>query len=85
MVQVKANEAILSVIGTLKVRERAEVLDDRGAVIAYLIPVDSPEEQLRRKAFAEYDPEKARRRRESPEGGFTTEQVLLHLKSLDIR
>jgi hypothetical protein len=84
MVQVKASEAIQSVIGTLKGRERAEVLDDRGEVIAYLIPVDSPEEQLRRKAFAEYDPEKARRRRESREGGFTTEQVLVYLKSLDI-
>ena len=82
MVQMKANEAIMAVLGTLK--GRAEILDEKGAVVAYLIPAESPEEQLRRKAFAEYDPERARRRRESPEGGFTTEQVLSHLKSLDI-
>ncbi len=83
MIQLKADEAILTVLSTLQ--GRAEVVDEKGKVVAYLIPAESPEEQLRRKAFAEYDPDRARRRRESPEGGFTTEQVLAHLKSLDGR
>jgi hypothetical protein len=83
MVQVQANEAMMSLLGSLK--ERAVVLDDKGSVVGYFIPAESPDEQLRRKAFAEYDPEKARRRRESPDGGFTTEQVLVYLKSLDAR
>ncbi|WP_435010954.1 hypothetical protein P12x_002244 [Tundrisphaera lichenicola] len=84
MVQVKANEAIMSVIGTLKVQERAEILDDRGMVVGYLISVDSPEDQLRRKAFAAYASGEYQRRKASSEGGkrYTTEQVLEHLRSL---
>ena len=82
MVQLRMDEAMTALIEPIK--ERAEVLDDRGTLLGYFIPAESPEERLRRKAFAEYDPERARRRRESPEGGFTTEQVLEHLKSLDL-
>jgi hypothetical protein len=80
MVQIKANEAVDSFLAQLK--ERAEVIGVEGKLLGYFTPALSPEEELRQKAFAEYDPERARRRRESPEGGFTTEQVKSHLNSL---
>lgn len=82
MVRVTVDESVTELLVPLK--ERAEVFDDQGTLLGYFVPAQSPEEQLRRKAFAEYDPEKARRRRESPGGGFTTEQVMAHLKSRDI-
>ncbi len=83
MIQVKASEEILAVLGTLQ--GRAEILDHRGSVVAYLIPAESPEEQLRRKAFAAYNAEEWARRKAMSEGGprYTTEQVLEHLRSLE--
>ena len=83
MVQVKANESILSVIGTLKVEGRAEVLDDRGAVIAYLIPAERDEDELYRKAALLFDPEEVRRRKEDHSPGYTTAEVLERLRSMD--
>ena len=80
MVQVKVDESAMAILGPLK--EHAELINGEGKVLGYFTPALSPDEELRRKAFAEYDPEKARRRRESPEAGFTTEQVLAHLRSL---
>jgi hypothetical protein len=82
MVQVKANEAILAVLGTLK--ERTEVIDDRGSVVGYFIPAESPDEQLRRKALADYSEEEYRNLKAASEGGerYTTEQVLERLRSL---
>jgi hypothetical protein len=77
MVQMRVDDAVFGPIN-----EKTELVNGDGKVLGYFIPALSPHEELRRKAFAEYDPEKARRRRESPEGGFTTEEVLAHLQSL---
>jgi len=83
MAQFKATEEMLAAL--MPLTERVEVVDHRGALVGFFIPAQDATDLLRSKAFAEYDAEKARRRRENPQGGFTTEQLLAHLRSLDNR
>ena len=80
MVQLRMDEDMSAILEPIK--EQVEVFNSRGFLVGYFIPAMSPDEELRRKAFAEYNPDLARNRRESPVGGFTTEQVQAHLKNL---
>jgi hypothetical protein len=82
MVQVKADEAMLTLLGPLK--ERAEVLDHQGKLLGYFTPVDTEAELLRRKIFADYESGEYQKRKAMSEGQekYTTEQVLERLRSL---
>ena len=82
MVQVKADESMISILGPLK--ERAEVLDHQGKLLGYFTPVDVEVDFLRRKAFADYESGEYQKRRAKSQGQekYTTEQVLERLRSL---
>jgi hypothetical protein len=80
MGHVNVDEAAISVLKPIK--ERVEVRDPKGAILGYFEPISSAYEELRRIAFANHDPEKARMLRELPPVGSTTEEVLARLKSL---
>ena len=83
MVQVKANEALISLLGPLT--ERAEVLDTDGKLLGFFIPAEEGAEILRRKAFADYESGAYQARRAASSANkerFTTEQVLERLRGL---
>jgi hypothetical protein len=82
MVQLKADQNLGTAISHLK--ERAEVLDAEGRLLGYFTPVESEADILRRKAFAAYESGEYQRRKAMSEGkpGYTTAQVLEHLRSL---
>ena len=82
MIQVQANDAIQTVIGTLK--GRAEVLGDRGEVVGYLIPVDPEEDALYREAAQLFDRDRIRASKADSSPGYTTAEVLERLRSIAI-
>ena len=74
MVQVKADGTMSAIFGPIK--ERAEILDDRGMLIGYFEPVDDGEEALYRRAATLFEPEEARQGL-SIEGPWTTTAGLI--------
>jgi hypothetical protein len=82
MVQLKADQDLGPTLVNLK--ERVEVLDAEGRLLGYFTPVESEADIVRRKAFAAYESGEYQRRKAMSEGkpGYTTAQVLAHLRSL---
>lgn len=82
MVQLKADGAISAFL--VPIKERAEILDDRGTVLGYFEPaVDADaEEALYRHAITLFDLEEVERARTVGGRGATTEEVLDRLRSL---
>jgi hypothetical protein len=80
MTQYRPDESTVMALGAI--RERAEILDSQGKVIGYFEPVPRPEDELRKRAFENYDQERHRRLREAKGPTYTTAQVLEHLRSL---
>ena len=78
MVQVKADDAVLAILGPL--RERAEILDDRGMLVGYFEPVEKEEDALYRKATSLFDPEDVRSSLLIDGPWKTTEEVLDRLR-----
>jgi hypothetical protein len=74
MIQVKANEAVTSLLGSLK--ERAQILDDRGTLIGYFEPVPVNEDELYRRAAALFNAEDIQRSKTAEGPWFTTDEVL---------
>ncbi len=79
MVQVKASEAVSALLGQIK--ERAELLDDRGTLFGYFVPVAVEEDELYRKAASLFDPEEIRRRKLEGGPGYTIDEVNERLRS----
>jgi hypothetical protein len=79
MVQLKVDETVFG-----KIKENIELINDQGKVLGTFSPAISPEEELRRKAFADYESGDYQKRKAISEGQekYTTEQVLEHLRSL---
>ena len=82
MVQYKMSEQMVADLAPFK--EWVECVDDQGIFVGYFMPPEAAMDWLRRKASREYDAEKARRCRENPGDGLTTEQLLVYLRSLDV-
>ena len=61
----------------------AEILDESGKVIGYFTPADQEEQDLYQRAVAKFDRDEMNRRKETGEKGFTTEEVVDHLESLE--
>jgi len=80
MVQVKANGAISAFFGPIK--ERAEILDDQGALLGYFEPADDQEDALYRHAATLFDPDEVRESLAAEGQWSTTAEILDRLRSL---
>jgi hypothetical protein len=80
MDQLRVDGAMTAVLGRAK--ERAEILDEQGTLLGYFEPVESPEDELYRKAALLFDPEEIRRAKADDRPGHTTAEVLERLRSL---
>jgi hypothetical protein len=74
MVQVKADGAMSAILEPIK--ERAEILNDQGALMGYFEPVDEEEEALYRHAATLFDPEEVQKA-QSIEGRWSTTAEIL--------
>ena len=81
MVTVTADAALQAVLG--KLNEPAEIRDAGGKVIGYFAPAGQEEALLYLEAARQFDVEEMKRRKESGQKGYTTREVLEHLKSLE--
>jgi putative ubiquitin-RnfH superfamily antitoxin RatB of RatAB toxin-antitoxin module len=81
MTIVTADEAMQAALAGLK--EKVEVRDATGNILGYFTPRELEEELLYRYADRVIDPEEIRRRSAAQAKGFTIEQVMAHLKSLE--
>ncbi len=64
--------------------EPVEVRDSEGKVLGHYTPVVSPEEAARyEKIKGLFDPEELKRRKASKHPGYTFEQVMEHIHSLE--
>lgn len=79
MVQVKADGAMSAIFGPI--RERAEVLDDRGTLIGYFEPVGDREDALYRHAATLFDPEEVRRGQLAEGPWLSTGELIDRLRS----
>ncbi|MBI3466869.1 MAG: hypothetical protein HY000_27970 [Planctomycetes bacterium] len=64
------------------VEKLVEIRDADGNVMGYFAPAAWPAARQYAQAAAHFDPEEIRRRKESSEECFTTQEVLEHLKEL---
>lgn len=62
---------------------KIEIRDADGKLLGYFEPVTQPEDQLYEQDIAQFDLEELQRRAASKERGYTTEEVLHHLRSLE--
>lgn len=81
MIRLTADAAMKSKLGQLD--QPAEIRDTDGNVIGYFTPAGHHEVLLYRDAAAHLDPDEMKRRKESGAKGFTTNEVLEHLKSTE--
>ena len=83
MLQVKANESMISVLSPIK--EQVEVLDAQGNLMGYFTPISNADDELRKRIFADYASGEYQKRKARSAGGpkFTTEQVLERLRSVE--
>ena len=65
-----------------KLKERAEIVDERGTILGYFEPVDPEEEELYRRAALLFDPEEIRRAKADDRPCHTTAEVLDRLRSM---
>ena len=65
--------------------EVTEVRDPQGALLGYFAPATQTNARLYARAFAMFDPAEIKRRKEQDAGhpGYTLEQVMQHLRSLE--
>ena len=81
MTTITANRELQDTLAGLK--EKTEVRDSSGNILGYFTPRELEEELLYRYADRVIDPEEIRRRSAAQSKGFTIEQVMAHLKSLE--
>ena len=76
-----ADQAVESLLS--KLNEPTEIRDATGKVIGYFTPAPGREKQLYQEAATQFDPDEMKRRKKSVEKGYTTQEVLDHLKTLE--
>ena len=81
MTVITANQEMQDALAGLT--EKTEVRDASGNLLGYFTPRQVEEELLYRYADRVIDPEEIRRRSAAQAKGFTIEQVMAHLKSLE--
>lgn len=78
---VTADSALQSLFHGLT--EKAEVRDDAGNLLGYLTPRQVEEELLYQHAEKVFDPAVIERQLEAQQTGYTIEQVMSHLRTLE--
>ncbi len=79
---ITADAGIQTVLARLK--GLTEIRDGQNKVLGYFLPAMPREELLLYlKVLGEYDPEEIKRRKESQEKGYTIEEILEYLESLE--
>lgn len=81
MITMTADETLQSRLGGL--HDEVEIRDAGGKVLGYFTPAAVAESELYRLAKQQFDPEMTERRKASFTHGFTTQEVLNHLKVLE--
>jgi hypothetical protein len=81
MTVITANQELQHALAGL--REKTEVRDASGNLLGYFTPRQVEEELLYRYAEETFDPDEIRRRSAAKSKGFTIEEVMAHLKSLE--
>ena len=81
MIKLTANDAVRKALS--KLDQPAEIQDAGGNIIGYFTPINHEEARLYREAAARFEPEQMQQRKDSGAKGFTTAEVLEHLKSLE--
>lgn len=79
MTVVIANDAVQVFLSSIKTE--AEIRNPAGGILGYFKPAPPDEDLLYEQAKALFDPEEVERRAASKERGYTTEEVLSHLRS----
>jgi hypothetical protein len=78
---VTANEALQAILTPLLTL--TEIRDPAGNLLGYFAPPANKEKLLYQMAREHFDPAEKDRRKQSSEPGFTFEQVMDHLRSLE--
>lgn len=81
MTTITASDAVQGLLGGLTAT--TEIRDASGNVLGYYTPAVERERQLYERAKAHFDPEEMKRRAESNAPGYSFEQVMDHLRSLE--
>jgi hypothetical protein len=78
---IAVNDALLAVLKGSPTL--AEVRDTQGTIIGFFVPVSVEHAAEYARAAAHFNPQELRRRREAPGKGYTTQEVLQYLESLE--
>ncbi len=81
MTSITASGLLLTELGPLK--QVTEIRAPEGVPLGYSALVTSHEDSLYQEAARQIDPAKVQRRKQSREHGFTIDDVLSHLRSLE--
>lgn len=81
MITLKADVSLPSVLG--QVNETAEIRDAGGKLLGFFVPAGQEEAVLYREAASHFDAEEMKRRKQSGAKGYSTREVLEHLRSLE--
>ena len=81
MISLTADETLQNKLG--KLTEPTEIRDPSGTILGYFTPATQPESPLYKLAAAQFDAEEMNRRKAMGKIGYTTPQVLDHLKALE--
>lgn len=81
MTNLTANEVVQAFLTPIK--EATEIRDTDGNLLGYFTPAGQAETLLYQQDIAQFDFEELKRRAASTERGYTTEEVLHHLRSLE--
>jgi hypothetical protein len=76
-----ASEAVQAFLTPIK--EATEIRDEAGNLLGYFTPAGCAEDRLYQHDIAQFDLEELKRRAASKERGYTTEEVLNHLRSME--
>ena len=80
---VTADRSLQNLFATLK--EKTEVRDDSGNLLGFLTPTEVELELLYQHAEAVFDPDETERLLQEQTEGYSIEQVMAHLQSLEKR
>ena len=81
MATITANAEVISVLGPMK--EVTEINDGQGNPLGVFTPASVIEEQLYDRLEEMFDIDELRRLEAEEKGGYTIDQVMQHLKSLE--
>jgi hypothetical protein len=81
MTSITASNTLITELGDLK--HWTEIRKPDGAVLGYFAPADKSTDALYQEAREQIDPAEIQRRKRAPDKGFSIEEVLAHLRSLE--